>query len=119
MFFDLYRTSRTEFLNRVPLQSSHTQFHIGQKLHLHNHGSAALAGWAAPGLQVERKMAGTESAAAGVAGFGENFADVVKGLRVCCRIRPRRPADRGLVHEDHVGNMLGILELRRTLRAVL
>ena len=73
---------------------------VGEKLHFDGDGAVALAGFAAAARNVERKMAGRESAALGVGSGGEDFANGVEGFEISCGIRTRRAADGRLVDND-------------------
>ena len=99
------------------------QLDIGQKLHLHRDGAIALAGFAAPSWNVERKVAGGVAALFGVARGGEDLPDQVEHLDVSHRVGARGAADRRLI--DHDGFAYGFRafdlaagELERRLQGV-
>src|ERR1700678_17801 len=77
------------------------QFDVGQETHFDRDSAVALAGFAAAAGNVERKMAGSESAFFGFGRGGEDFADAVESFQIRCRIGARRPADGRLVDHFH------------------
>ena len=76
------------------------EFDVGEKLHLDRDGAVALASFAAASRHVERKMAGSVTAAFCIGRVGKNFANRVKGFEVGRGIRTRRAADRRLIDND-------------------
>src|SRR6266436_10343310 len=87
--------------------------HVGQEVHLDLHEPVALAGLAAPALDVEREAPRLVAAHARVGRAGEQRADEGEDPGVGGRVRPRRPPDRRLVDVDH------LVEVLRPLDAVV
>ena len=69
------------------------EFDVGEELHFYGDGAVALADVAAAAGDVEGEAAGGEALAFGVGLGGEEGADVVEGLYISHRIRPRGAAD--------------------------
>src|SRR3974377_291998 len=82
------------------------QFDISKKLHFDGNGTVALAGFAAATRHVERKVAGGKAAALGVRSVGEDFTDGVERFEIGGRIRAWRAADRRLVDDDDILNVV-------------
>src|ERR1044071_2299026 len=83
---------------------------IGQEDHLHQDGTGSLALLAAPSGEVEGEGGGGVAAAAGQRLGREELPDLVERLDVGDRIGARCPADRRLVHQHDVGEVLPSLE---------
>ncbi len=66
----------------------------------------AAAGRAAPVARVEAERAGGVAALQGHRRFGEQLADLIEGADVACRVRARGLADRRLVDEDHIADLV-------------
>ena len=79
---------------------------VGQEVHLHLGHAVALAGFAAPALDVEREAPGVVAARARLGHAGEQLADRREQPRVGRRIGARRAADRALVDAHHLVEML-------------
>ena len=82
------------------------QLDVGEELHFDGDGAVAFADIAAAAGDVEGEAAGGEAFAARVGLGGEEGADVVEGFYICNRIRSWRAADRRLVDEDDVVEVL-------------
>ena len=89
---------------------------VGEKLHLDAHFAFALARFAAAARHVEGEVARRQAARSRVLGRGEQLADRIERLEVGDRIRARRPADRRLIDQHHVGDELGAFERAGTCR---
>jgi len=74
---------------------------VGQEVHLDAEGPVTPAGLAATALDVEGEPTRLVATHLGLAGGGEQFADVVEHAGVGRRVRPGGPPDRGLI--DHHG----------------
>ena len=70
---------------------------VGQEVHLDLDHPVALAGLAAPALDVEREPARLVAARLGLGQAGEPVADRAEGAGIGGRVRARRAADRRLV----------------------
>src|SRR3974390_363585 len=97
-------------LETLPSALFADQFDIGQELHFDGDGPIALTGFAAATRHVEGEMAGGEATALGVGSVGENFADRVERLQIRGWVRARRAANRRLVYDDHVLNVIVAFE---------
>ena len=80
---------------------------VGQEVHLDLDDAVALAGLAAPALDVEREAARRVAAQLGLGREREQLADQVERPGVGGRIRTRRAADRRLIDHDHLVERLG------------
>ena len=92
-------------LQRLPvvaLASAHLAGHVdvGQEVHLDLERAVALAGLAAPALDVEAEAARTVATDLGLLRHGEQLADVVEQAGVGGRVGAGRPADGRLVDVD-------------------
>ncbi|CAI08311.1 hypothetical protein ebB134 [Aromatoleum aromaticum EbN1] len=74
--------------------------HVGQEVHLDLDQPVALAGFAAPALDVEREAPRPVAARTRFGHAGKKFAHGGQQAGVRRRIRARRPADRRLVDTD-------------------
>src|SRR5205823_4704291 len=79
---------------------------VGEKMHLDLGDAVALAGLAAPPLDVEREAPGVVAAAARFRHAGEELADRSEKPGVGRRVRARRAADRALVDAHHLVELL-------------
>src|SRR4029453_10536177 len=84
---------------------------IRQKVHLDLDHAIALAGLAAPALDVEGEAAGLVAARLGLGELGEPFADWGEGAGIGGGIRARGAADRRLVDVDRLVELLDAFEL--------
>ena len=75
---------------------------VGQEVHLDLDDAVALAGLAAPALDVEAEAARGIAARLGFRQFGEPVADGGEGAGIGGRVGARRAADRALVDVDHL-----------------
>ena len=75
---------------------------VREKLHLDPLEPVAAARLAAAAGRVERKVPGSEAAAARLGGVRQQRADRLEGLGVGQGVGARRAADRALVHEHHL-----------------
>src|SRR5581483_5230189 len=75
---------------------------VGQEMHLDALGALALAGLAPPAFDVEAEAAHLIAADLGLAGEGEDLADLVKHTGVGGGVGARRSADGALVNLDHL-----------------
>ena len=82
------------------------QLHVGQKLHLHGDGAVALTRFTAPAGDVEGERARFVAAPARLALRGKQLPDAVERLHIRHRIRARRPAERRLIDQDDLANLL-------------
>ena len=82
------------------------QFDIGQELHLHSHGSIALAYLATAAWNVEREASGVVTARLCLACGGEDIADVIERLDIGYGIRSRRAPDGTLIDQNNIANPL-------------
>ena len=87
---------------------------VGQEVHLDLDDAVALAGLAAPALDVEGEAAGLVAARLGLGQAGEPVADRREGAGVGGGVGARRAADRRLVDVD---DLVEMLEARRCGRA--
>src|ERR1017187_7035192 len=85
------------------------QLHVGQELHFHRDSAIALAIFATPARDVERKMAALVAALLGIRSGCEDVSNYVEGLDVSHRIRSRGSADGRLIPQDHLGERLRLL----------
>src|SRR3984893_10931916 len=95
---------------------------VRQKMHLDLDDAVALAGLAAPALDVEREAAGQIAARLGLGEPGEPVADRREAAGIGRRVRARRAADRRLVDVDDLVEKLDPLEptqRRRLLAGVV
>src|SRR6266508_5374936 len=83
---------------------------VGQKVHLDLDHAVALAGFAAPALDVEGEAAGLVAARLRLRQAREPFADRGEFAGIGRRIAARRAADRRLVDVDHLVEMLEALD---------
>ena len=90
---------------------------VGQEVHLDAQDAVALAGLAAPALDVERVAPRLVAARLRLGQVGEQIADVREHAGVGRRVRARRAADRRLVDVDHLVDVLQPVERRRAARA--
>ena len=99
------------------------QVHVAQELHLDVLEAAAAARRAAAVARVEAEGAGRVPALHREGLRREKLPDAVERPDVAHRVRPRRPADGGLVHQHHVLHQLvprdGAVLSRLVLRLVL
>ena len=95
---------------------------VGQEVHLDLDHAVALAGLAAPALDVEREAAGLVAAGLRLRQAGEPFADRRERAGIGRGVRARRAADRRLVDVDHLVEVLqaldGVVRGRGLRRAV-
>jgi len=82
------------------------QLHVGEELHLDCDRSVAFADIAAASGDVEGEVSGGEAAALRVRLRGEERADVIERFDVGYGIGARRAADRGLIDEDDLIEVL-------------
>jgi hypothetical protein len=86
---------------------------VGQEVHLDLDDAVALAGLAAPALDVEAEAAGLVAAGARLlARSGEQLADRCEHAGVGGRVGARRAADRALVDVDDLVDVLQALDGR-------
>ena len=83
---------------------------VGQEVHLDLDDAVALAGLAAPALDVEREAAGLVAALGRFRQLGEPVADRREGAGVGRRVGARRAADRRLVDVDDLVEMAHAVE---------
>ena len=83
---------------------------VGQKVHLDLDDAVALAGLAAPALDVEREAAGQVAARLGLGQPGEPVADRGEAAGIGRRVRARGAADRRLVDIDDLVEKLDAFE---------
>ena len=83
---------------------------VGQEVHLDGDDAVALAGLAAPALDVEREAAGPVAAGLGLGHHGEQIADEREEPGVGGRIRARRAADRRLIDLDDLVDLVHALD---------
>ena len=83
---------------------------VRQEVHLDLDDAVALAGFAAPALDVEREAARPVAARLGLGQPGEPVADRREGAGIGGRVRPRRAADRRLVDVDDLVEVLQALD---------
>src|SRR5690606_23898462 len=74
--------------------------HVGQEVHLYLDYAVALAGFAAPALDVEREAAGVVAARARLGHAGEQLAYGREHARIGGGVAARGAADGALVHAD-------------------
>src|SRR5208283_3839628 len=86
------------------------QLNVGQELHFNGDGAIALASFATSPGDIKGKMAGGVAAALGVGRTGEDVADGVEGFEVGGGIGARSAANRRLIHDDEVLNVLFALK---------
>ena len=95
---------------------------VGQEVHLDADDAVALAGLAAPALDVERVAPRLVAARLRLGQVREQIADVREHARVRRRVRARRAPDRRLVDVDHLVDVLQavqpVVRLGRRLRVV-
>src|SRR3954454_24015390 len=75
---------------------------VGQKIHLEAIRAVAFAGFATAALHIEAEAAWLVSAALRLGKLRVQAADVVEEFNVRARIRPRRSANRRLVDDDEL-----------------
>ena len=92
---------------------------VGEKLHLDLDHALPLAGFAPASGDVEREVAGRQSASPGTLGLGEQLADGIEGLQVRDRVRPGRSADGRLIDQHDIGDVLETVELRKLTNAAV
>ena len=95
---------------------------VGQEVHLDLDDAVALAGLAAPALDVEGEAARLVAARLGLGQAREPLADGREGAGVGGRVGARRAADRRLVDVDHLVEVLQALDavvLARVLARVV
>jgi hypothetical protein len=90
----------------LPWQTSQGDVDVGQEVHFDLDHAVALAGFAAPALDVERETAGAVAARAGFRNAGKQLADRCQQAGVGRRIGARRATDRALVDVDHLVEMV-------------
>ena len=83
---------------------------VGQEVHLHLDDAVALAGLAAPALDVEAEAPRLVAPGPRLLGLGEQFAYRGEQSGVGGRIGARRAADRALVDIDHLVQMRQALD---------
>ena len=83
---------------------------VGQEVHLDLDDAVALAGLAAPALDVEREAARPVAARLRLGQAGEPVADRREGAGIGRRVGARRAADRRLVDVDDLVEMLDALD---------
>ena len=83
------------------------QVHVGQELHLDMLEPGAAAGRAAPVARIEAEFRSGVAALPRQWRRGEDFADRVPGADIARRIGARRFADRRLIDEHDVAQMVG------------
>src|SRR5262249_56970249 len=83
---------------------------VGQEVHLNLDDAVALAGLAAPALDVEGEAAWLIAARLGLGQLGEPFADRGEGAGIGRRVGARRAPDRRLVGGDDLVEMLEPLD---------
>ena len=83
------------------------QVNVAQELHFHMFEARSAAGGAAAVAIVEAEFGRGVAALARQRGIGKNLTDRIPGTDVAHRVGARRFADRGLVHKDHVTELLG------------
>src|SRR5262245_38456181 len=95
---------------------------VWQEVHLDLDHAVALAGFAAPALDVEGEAAGLVAARLGLGQLGEPFADGGEGAGIGRWVRARGAADRRLVDVDDLVELLDAFDLvvfaRHLARAV-
>ena len=89
-----------------PLARLAADVKVGQEVHLDLADALALAGLAPAPLDVEAEPAGGVAPDLGLAGPGEDLADLVEDAGEGGRGRPRPPADRRLVDRDQLVDRL-------------
>ena len=90
---------------------------VGQEVHLDAQDAVALAGLAAPALDVERVAPRLVAARLRLGQVREQIADVREHARVRRRVRARRAPDRRLVDVDHLVDVLQPVDARRAAPA--
>ena len=90
---------------------------VGQEVHLDLDDAVALAGFAAPALDVEREAARQIAARLGLGQPGEPVADRGEAAGIGRRVRARRAADRRLVDIDDLVEELDPFERARAAPA--
>jgi len=80
--------------------------HVGQEVHLHAALAEALAGFAAATIHIEAEGARREPAGARLGHLCVELADVVEHAGVGGRRRAGRRADRLLINEDHLVDLI-------------
>ena len=80
--------------------------HVGEEFHLQTHRAVALARFAAAAGDVEAEAARLPAPLPGFRQHGEEAADIVPDLHVGRGVGPRRAADRRLIDDDHLVDML-------------
>src|SRR5690606_22088681 len=95
----------------VALSVTDVAFHIDvrQEVHFDLDDTIALAGFAAPALDVEAEAPRRIAAGLGFGQLGEPVADRRESAGIGGRIGPRRAADRALVDIDHLVEILQAL----------
>ena len=79
---------------------------VGQKVHFHTPLPEPLAGLTTAARNIEGKRPWREPAGAGFRHLRKELPDVVEDARVGRRRRARRRADRVLVDEDHLVDLI-------------
>src|SRR5438093_6290783 len=69
-----------------PSTSRTAHLDIRQKVHIHHESTGAFAAFTVPTGNIERKVAGSQVAAAGLSRFGEDLADGGKGIGIGRRV---------------------------------
>ena len=86
------------------------EFDVGEKLHLYRYGSVALASLATAAGNVEGEVPGGVPPLLRFRQRGKQFADSVECLDVGNRIRAWGAADRRLIDEDDLFDLLAAFE---------
>ena len=92
---------------------------IGEEVHVEPHRAVPLAGLAPPPGDVEAESPCLPATRLRIGEHREEVADVVPHLHVGRRVAPRRAADRRLIDDDHLVDLIGPKqrgELARTRR---
>jgi hypothetical protein len=87
------------------------QQHVREELHLDLFEAVAATGLAAAAVDVEREGGGGVAAQPGLVGGGEQPPHRIEDLGVGGRVGARRRADRALVDEDDLGQLVGALDV--------
>ena len=94
-----------------------TQVDVAQELHFHVFKPGATTGGAAPIAAIEAEFGSAVAALPRQMRVGKNLADGVPGAHITDRVGTCRLAYRRLVHEHHVGQLVGAQQaLERTRR---